>query len=49
MDELAAAETFELLVREAFASIPAELHALMENVEAVVEDEPPHGEPLLGL
>jgi predicted Zn-dependent protease with MMP-like domain len=49
MDEIDDAEVFEELVREAFASIPPELHALMENVEVVVEDEPPAGQPLLGL
>ncbi|CAB4702974.1 MAG: hypothetical protein F2663_07305 [Actinobacteria bacterium] len=46
--ELGAA-AFEDLVREAFESIPSALHELMENVEVVVEDEPPHGEPLLGF
>lgn len=37
------------MVEEAVESLPAELRAAMSNVEIVVEDEPPHGEPLLGL
>ncbi|HEX5448723.1 MAG TPA: metallopeptidase family protein [Gaiellaceae bacterium] len=36
-------------VQEALDSLPAELRAAMSNVEIVVEDEPPHGQPLLGL
>lgn len=36
-------------VQEALDSLPAELRAAMSNVEIVVEDEPPHGRPLLGL
>jgi predicted Zn-dependent protease with MMP-like domain len=37
------------MVEEAVESLPAELRAAMSNVEIVVEDEPPKGEPLLGL
>jgi predicted Zn-dependent protease with MMP-like domain len=37
------------MVAEAVESLPAELRAAMSNVEIVVEDEPPNGEPLLGL
>ena len=37
------------MVEEAIDSLPAELRAAMSNVEVVVEDEPPRGEPLLGL
>ena len=37
------------MVEEAVASLPAELRTAMSNVEIVVEDEPPRGEPLLGL
>jgi predicted Zn-dependent protease with MMP-like domain len=37
------------MVEEAVDSLPAELRAAMSNVEIVVEDEPPDGEPLLGL
>jgi predicted Zn-dependent protease with MMP-like domain len=40
---------FERWVEEALDSLPADLHASMSNVEIVVEDEPPAGEPLLGL
>ena len=29
--------------------MPPELRTAMSNVEIVVEDEPPHGQPLLGL
>ena len=31
------------------SSLPADLRAAMSNVEIVVEDEPPDGQPLLGL
>ena len=37
------------MVEEAVASLPAQLRGAMSNVEIVVEDEPPNGEPLLGL
>ena len=40
---------FETLVDEAVASLPPELRAQVANVEIVVEDEPPPGQPLLGL
>jgi predicted Zn-dependent protease with MMP-like domain len=40
---------YEEAVREALASLPKELRRAMSNVEIVVEDEPPDGEPLLGL
>lgn len=36
-------------VREALDSLPENLRAAMSNVEIVVEDEPPRGQPLLGL
>ena len=50
-------EQFEALVAEALDSLPPEIGAAMENVEVVVEDEPPAealaglppGETLLGL
>ena len=42
-------ETFEAAVEAAVASLPDELRQAMSNVAIVVEDEPPHGEPLLGL
>jgi len=40
---------FEERVREALGDLPADLRAAMSNVEIVVEDEPPAGQPLLGL
>jgi predicted Zn-dependent protease with MMP-like domain len=40
---------FEQHVAEALDSIPDDLRGFMSNVEIVVEDEPPPGEPLLGL
>jgi predicted Zn-dependent protease with MMP-like domain len=43
------AEEFERLVQEAIESLPAELRARMSNVGIVVADEPPFGQPLLGL
>jgi predicted Zn-dependent protease with MMP-like domain len=40
---------FDEAIDDALSSLPAELHAAMSNVEIVVEDEPPDGQPLLGL
>jgi predicted Zn-dependent protease with MMP-like domain len=40
---------FEQSVLEALDSLPAELRGYMSNVAVVVEDEPPGGQPLLGL
>ena len=37
------------MVEQAVESLPAQLRDAMSNVEIVVEDEPPNGEPLLGL
>ena len=45
MDE----QEFEEVVAAAIDSLPPELGGAMSNVEVVVEDEPPAGEPLLGL
>jgi predicted Zn-dependent protease with MMP-like domain len=45
MDDKAFAE----LVEDSVASIPDDLRRLISNVEIVVDDEPPPGEPLLGL
>jgi predicted Zn-dependent protease with MMP-like domain len=45
MDEV----DFEQCVQEALDSLPAELRDYMSNVAVVVEDEPPGGQPLLGL
>ena len=40
---------FERWVEEALASLPRELREYMSNVAIVLEDEPPPGQPLLGL
>ena len=40
---------FERAVQDALDSLPAELRDQISNVEIVVEDEPPPGQPLLGL
>ena len=40
---------FEEYAREALGSLPPELREQMSNVEIVVDDEPPPGQPLLGL
>jgi predicted Zn-dependent protease with MMP-like domain len=42
-------EPFEEYAEEALESLPPELRAQMSNVEVVVEEEPPPGQPLLGL
>jgi predicted Zn-dependent protease with MMP-like domain len=41
--------SFEELVQEAVESLPPDLRGALSNVEIVVEDEPPNGQPLLGL
>jgi predicted Zn-dependent protease with MMP-like domain len=40
---------FEQAVQDALDSLPPELRDRLSNVEVVVEDEPPEGQPLLGL
>ena len=40
---------FERCAEEALESLPAELRDYMSNVAVVIEDEPPAGQPLLGL
>ena len=40
---------FEEYVQDAVDALPAELREQISNVELVVEDEPPPGQPLLGL
>jgi predicted Zn-dependent protease with MMP-like domain len=40
---------FDQVVQEALDSLPRELRDRITNVEIVVEDEPPLGQPLLGL
>jgi predicted Zn-dependent protease with MMP-like domain len=42
-------DPFEEAIDDALNSLPAQLRAAMNNVEIVVEDEPPDGRPLLGL
>jgi predicted Zn-dependent protease with MMP-like domain len=42
-------ESFEDAVQDAVDGLPADLGAAMSNVAIVVEDEPPDGQPLLGL
>jgi predicted Zn-dependent protease with MMP-like domain len=43
------APDFEQAVQDALDSLPRELRDRISNVEIVLEDEPPHGQPLLGL
>jgi predicted Zn-dependent protease with MMP-like domain len=40
---------FEQSVQEALESLPDDLRKQMSNIAIVVEDEPPPGQPLLGL
>ena len=40
---------FDQVVQDALDSLPRELRDRISNVEVVVEDEPPAGQPLLGL
>ena len=40
---------FEQCAQEAFDSLPAELRGYVSNVAIVIENEPPAGQPLLGL
>jgi predicted Zn-dependent protease with MMP-like domain len=49
MDESGSELDFEQCVRDAMDGLPADLRAAMSNVEVVIEDEPPAGQPLLGL
>ena len=42
-------DPFTEAIDDALSSLPADLRAVMSNVEIVVEDEPPDGRPLLGL
>jgi predicted Zn-dependent protease with MMP-like domain len=43
------AEEFEDVVEAAIDTLPDDLRSAMSNVAIVVEDEPPAGQPLLGL
>ncbi len=45
----AQAAAFERLVDEALDELPEDIAGLLSNVAVTVEDEPPAGEPLLGL
>jgi predicted Zn-dependent protease with MMP-like domain len=47
--EESATPDFDQAVQEALDSLPRELRDRISNVEVVVEDEPPAGQPLLGL
>lgn len=38
-------DPFEEAIDDALSSLPADLRAAMSNVEIVVEDEPPDGQP----
>jgi predicted Zn-dependent protease with MMP-like domain len=49
MDNAGADLDFERSVQEAIDALPPDLRAAMSNVEIVIEDEPPAGQPLLGL
>jgi predicted Zn-dependent protease with MMP-like domain len=42
-------EDFEVIVDAAIEELPDELRDAMSNVEVVVEEEPPPGQPLFGL
>jgi predicted Zn-dependent protease with MMP-like domain len=42
-------DPFQEAIDDALNSLPVELRAEISNVEIVVEDEPPDGQPLLGL
>ena len=44
-----AAQAFDASVEAALDDLPPDLRQAMSNVEIVVEDEPPAGQPLLGL
>jgi predicted Zn-dependent protease with MMP-like domain len=48
-DGLSAEVDFEHEAEAALAAVPDELRRAISNVEIVVEDEPPFGQPLLGL
>lgn len=42
-------DDFERLIGEALESLPSDLRGQLSNVDLVTEDEPPPGQPLLGL
>ena len=49
MDEAGSGLEFEQSVQDAVDGLPSDLRTAMSNVEIVIEDEPPAGQPLLGL
>jgi len=49
MEEAGSAPDFEEFVQKALDSLPPDLREAMSNVEIVIEEEPPAGQPLLGL
>jgi predicted Zn-dependent protease with MMP-like domain len=49
MAEEASALDFEECVQQALEALPHDLRAAMSNIEIVIEEEPPAGQPLLGL
>jgi predicted Zn-dependent protease with MMP-like domain len=49
VDESASELDFERCVEEAIGSLPPDLREAMSNIAVVIEEEPPAGEPLLGL
>jgi predicted Zn-dependent protease with MMP-like domain len=40
---------FEEVIQETLDSLPRDLRDQISNIEILVEDEPPEGQPLLGL
>ena len=40
---------FQQVIQETLDSLPTDLHERISNLEILVEDEPPAGQPLLGL
>jgi predicted Zn-dependent protease with MMP-like domain len=48
-DDAGPTPDFERLIQDAVDSLPDDLRREMSNVEIVAEDEPPPGQPLLGL
>ena len=42
-------DPFDEAIDDALKSLPADLREAMSNVQIIVEDEPPHGQRLLGL
>ncbi|MDX6450411.1 MAG: hypothetical protein QOH16_460 [Gaiellaceae bacterium] len=43
------APDFQQVIQETLDSLPPDLHGRISNLEILVEDEPPAGQPLLGL